>query len=278
MKRPLILLIAAMLCIPMGCALCMPDARAQELRVEFFALDKADAILITTPDGQRVLIDAGTNKDGKQLVKRFAQEGIDSLDALIVTHFDKDHVGGADRILESVRVARVIMPQYEKESSQYDSFLLALKKSAGTQADALPARAQFALPLSGDLTLTVTAAHETYYGEDEENDFSLCVRLAYGDTRFLFPGDAEDARQTELMEEGDIACDVLKVPHHGRMHDASYAFLRAASPAIAFVPDGEEEPASPVLIALLDELGAKIWCTGDGDLTVLSDGKKVWME
>ena len=267
-----------MLCISMGCALCMPDARAQELRVEFFALDKADAILITTPDGQRVLIDAGTNKDGKQLVKRFAQEGIDSLDALIVTHFDKDHVGGADRILESVRVARVITPQYEKESSQYDAFLKALEKSSGTQADALPARAQLALPLSGDLTLTVTAAHETYYGEGEENDFSLCVRLAYGDTRFLFPGDAEDARQTELMEEGDIACDVLKVPHHGRMHDASYAFLRAASPSIAFVPDGEEEPASPVLIALLDELGAKIWCTGDGDLTVLSDGKKVWME
>ena len=278
MKKPLILLVAALLCIPVGCALCAPDARAQALRVEFFALDKADAILITTPEGQRVLIDAGMNKDGKQLAKRFVQEGIDSLDALIVTHFDKDHVGGVDRILESVRVARVIMPQYKKESGQYDGFLKALEKSAGTQADAMPPRTQLSLPLAGEVTLTVTSAHETYYGEDEENDFSLCVWLSYGDTRFLFPGDAENARQTELMEEGDVACDVLKVPHHGRMHDASYAFLRAASPAIAFVPDGEEEPASPVLIALLDELGTKIWCTGDGDLTVLSDGEKVWAQ
>ena len=262
----------------MGCALGAPGARAQELRVEFFALDKADAILITTPDGQRVLIDAGTNKDGKQLAKRFAQAGIDSLDALIVTHFDKDHVGGVDKILESLRVARVIMPQYEKESGQYQDFLKALETGADTQTDSMSARAQLSLPLTGGVTLTVTAAHETYYGEDEENDFSLCVRLSYGDTRFLFPGDAENARQAELMEEGDVACDVLKVPHHGRMHDASYAFLRAASPAIAFVPDGEEEPANPVLIALLNELGTRIYCTVDGDLTVLSDGERVWTE
>ena len=274
----MILLAAMLLCICAACALRMPGAWAQELRVEFFAFDKADAILITTPDGQRVLIDAGMNKDGKQLVKRFAQEEIDSLDALIVTHFDKDHVGGADKVLESVRVARVIMPQYEKESGQYGDFVKALKMSAGTQADEMPARTQLSLPLAGGVTLTVTAAHETYYGKDEENDFSLCVRLCYGDTRFLFPGDAEDARQLELMEEGDVACDVLKAPHHGKMHDASYAFLQAASPAIAFVPDGEEEPASPELIALLYKLGTRVYRTADGDLTVLSDGKKVWVK
>ncbi len=58
----------------------------------------ADAALITAEDGSRILIDAGTNKGGKKLAERFAEEGIERLDAMIITHFDKDHVGGADKI------------------------------------------------------------------------------------------------------------------------------------------------------------------------------------
>ena len=243
----------------------------------FFALDNADAILITTPDGRRVLIDAGTDKDGKNLVKRFKKEGIDALDALIVTHFDKDHVGGADRVLDALDVARVVMPQYAKDGRQYQDFVQALQKS-GAQAERLEANARLELPLDDGATLLITAAHGTYYGEDEENDFSLCVRLAYGQTRFLFPGDAEDARQRELLAEGDVACDVLKVPHHGRMHGATPAFLQAASPSIAFVPDGEDEPANPVLLMLLEDAGAQVYLTADGDLTVLSDGERVWAQ
>ena len=83
-----------------GCA-----ARAQGVTVTFYDMGKADAALITAEDGSRILIDAGTNKGGKKLAERFAEEGIERLDAMIITHFDKDHVGGADKILESVSVA-----------------------------------------------------------------------------------------------------------------------------------------------------------------------------
>lgn len=249
-------------------------ALAQEMTVTFYALDKADATLITTAQGQRVLIDAGTNKDGKQLVKRFEQEGISSLDALIVTHFDKDHVGGADKILEGVDVGCVIMPCYPKDSEQYNDFLDALHASKSTHVYEMGCAQQLNVPLQG-VTLTLTSAHRTNYGKDEENDFSLAARLRYGNVRFLFAGDAEDARQRELLEEGDVACDVLKVAHHGQMHDASDAFLKAASPSIAFVPDGEERPADPALLKLLESLGAKVYTTADGDLTVVTDGKTV---
>ena len=276
MKKRLILLAALLLFVP---AVCLTNAaRAQEIRVTFFALDKADAILITAPDGERVLIDTGTNKDGKRLAERFGDEGIDALELMIVTHYDKDHVGGADKVLGALDVSRVIMPQYEKQSAQYEDFLKALKKSKGTQVESLPAKAETAITLACGATLLITAAHETDYGADEENDFSLCVRLAYGDTSFLFPGDAESARQLEILSEGDAACDVLKVPHHGKLHDASYVFLRAASPSIAYVPDGENEPASPVLLAMLGELGAEVYRTRDGELTVVSDGERVWTD
>jgi len=130
------------------------------------------------------------------------------------------------------------------------------------------------VPLDG-VTMTISAAHRTNYGHDEENDFSLCARMVYGDTRFLFPGDAEAPRQLELLQEGDLACDVLKVPYHGRLVSASEAFLSAAAPDIAFISDGPEDPANEKVIEILEKLGAQVFCGRDGGIVVVSDGETV---
>lgn len=260
------------------CLLLLPlCAQADDLSVVFFDVGKADAALITAPQGTRILIDTGTNKEGKALAKRFLEEGIDRIDVMVITHYDKDHVGGADQILEELSVGQVIMPVYEKESKQYGQFMEALEKSPHTQAVPMPAGETLELSADG-ASLLITAAHETHYGEDEENDFSLAVRLAYGQTRFLFPGDAEDARQRELLAEGDVACDVLKVPYHGRFVAASGDFLTAASPRIAFIPDSDEEPASEKVVALLRDLGCDVRSARDGDLRVISDGDQARIE
>lgn len=268
MRRPFFFLLIVLLLLP--CVL----AQAAELRVDFYDVGKADAMLITTPDGTRVLIDTATNKEGKALVKRFEEEGIDTIDLMLITHFDKDHVGGADKILEDIRVAQVIVPTYDKESNQYEQFVEALQKSPQTQVTRMGAAERIDLQL-GDVQMYITAAHETDYGEDEENDFSLAVRLTYGDTRFFFTGDAEAPRQSELLMEGDVACDVLKVPYHGRLVSVSERFLTAAGPSIAFITDSDEEPANPLVVALLERLGAQVYCAKDGGITVVSDGKTV---
>ena len=96
--------------------------------------------------------------------------------------------------------------------------------------------------------------------------------------RVLGAGDAEDARQTELLHAGDIDCDVLKVPYHGRLVDASAAFLAACSPKIAFIPDSDEEAASPMVVTILKELGTDVHSGRDGDLVVVSDGKDVFVK
>ena len=134
-------ILACVAALATGCIMALTGcaARAQGVTVTFYDMGKADAALITAEDGSRILIDAGTNKGGKKLAERFAEEGIERLDAMIITHFDKDHVGGADKILESVSVARVIVPQYEKESKQYAQFMEALEQSAQTEREILPA-------------------------------------------------------------------------------------------------------------------------------------------
>ena len=253
-------------------------AAAEEglLSCRFFDVDKGDAMLITFPDGSRVMIDAGTNKAGKALEKWMRAEGIDRLDALVITHFDKDHVGGADKLLSSLSVSCVVIPGYEKESKQHTQFMQALDESPETETFVLGPREEKTFSFGG-ADLLLSAAHEMDYGRDEENDFSLCGRLSYGNTRFLFTGDAEDARQKELLEEGDLACDVLKVPYHGRAVTASAAFLTACAPEIAWVPDGPEDGADPGLLQYLEEkLGAAVYRSADeGDLLVVSDGETV---
>lgn len=268
MKKYLpVLLLLALFCLP-------PAALAQDLRVDFYDVGKADAMLITTPDGAHILIDTGTNKAGKMLCERFKQEGISTIDLMLITHFDKDHVGGADKILEEFSVSQVVIPDYSKESKQLDQFTKALEESPDTSVTKLPAKQSLSFTY-GSTSLLLSAAQETFYGADEENDFSIAARLTYGDTRFLFTGDAEDARQKELLAEGDLACDVLKVPYHGRLVEASEDFLRACSPKIAFIPDSEEEPSHPYITELLKNLGTDVHSAQDGDLTVLSDGKAV---
>ena len=260
--------ISAMMTTP-----CAADA-AQGLRVVFYDVGKADAALITVPDGTNILIDAGTNKAGKQLAARFEEEGIDRIALMLITHFDKDHVGGADKILEAVQVDEVLIPVYDKESKQLTQFEEALDSSPGTAVTRLPIGGELELELGG-AKLRITAAHQSYYGADEENDFSLCTRLTFGQTRFLFPGDAEDARQREILAEGDVACDVLKAPYHGRWVGASGDFLAAASPQIAFITESEEEPGSPLVREQLERQGCRVFSARDGELTVLSDGERV---
>ena len=267
MKKAVLMLSVLML------VLCMAHGGAQELQVDFYDMGKADAMLITAPDGTRVLIDTGTNKGGKALVERFEKEGIDHIDVMIITHYDKDHVGGADKIIEDIGVGEVYMPIYEKDSKQYDQFVEALQKG-GVKTHEIRTKESVRVPLDG-VTMTISAAHRTNYGHDEENDFSLCTRMIYGETRFLFPGDAEAPRQLELLEEGDLACDVLKVPYHGRLVSASEKFLAASAPKIAFIPDGPDDPANGKVIEMLKGIGAEVYCGKDGGITVVSDGQTV---
>ena len=255
----------------LGCA-----PATDSLTVTIPSIGKADCSILIQGD-QVMVIDCGEAENSGKILQTLKGLGVTRIDCLVITHFDKDHVGGADKILESVSVARVILPQYEKESKQYAQFMEALKQSAQTEREILPAGGEWSEAF-GQTRLRVTAAERTDYGADEENDFSLATYLTYGETKFLFPGDAEDARQTELLRAGDIDCDVLKVPYHGRLVDASAAFLAACSPKIAFIPDSDEEAASPMVVAILKELGTDVHSGRDGDLVVVSDGKDVFVK
>ncbi|MBQ4045665.1 MAG: MBL fold metallo-hydrolase, partial [Lachnospiraceae bacterium] len=83
------------------------------------------AIVIET-DGHTMAIDAGEEDDGQEIVDFLKKRNISQLDYLLITHFDKDHVGGADTLISQIPAARVLIPDYEGTSTEYTDFLAAL--------------------------------------------------------------------------------------------------------------------------------------------------------
>lgn len=249
---------------------CGAQAEEGTLTAVFYNVGKADAILLRT-DQAAVLIDTGKNKGGDQILEDLQARGIEKLDALIITHFDKDHVGGADAILAGIPVARVIEPAYAKESKQFTQYRDALE-AAKLVPEMLLANASFEID---GCRYEIDVANEDFYGEDEENDFSLVVRLTHGNIRFLFAGDAENPRLGELLDEGDLACDILKVPHHGQYEKLSPLFFEAASPAYAVITSDAKDLEAPETVIALQMAGAQVLLTREGTVQFTSDGKTV---
>ncbi len=254
------LLMAAAL---LGFALC---ARADELTVTFFNAGKADACLLQTANST-VLIDTGKNKFGKEIVARLRESGITEIDVLFITHFDKDHVGGADAVLEEMVVHQVYEPAYTSDSKQYTQYREALA-CAGLQAETLEQNISFELD---GVTYVVDVANQSDYGEDEENDFSLVIAAEYGERSFLFAGDAENPRLAELISEGVGEYDVLKVPHHGREEKLSASFFQKVRPQYAVITSDEDKLEEMNVVNALKRYG-QVYLTRLGNVICTTDG------
>ena len=112
------------------------------------------------------------------------------------------------------------------------------------------------------------------YGEDDDNNHSLVIRIEHGENRLLFTGDAEQLRLQELLDTPELKGPyrVLKVAHHGRWNDLSGAFLDYARPECAWITCSKKNPADPQMLKALTERNIPTYLTVDGDITCLSNG------
>lgn len=242
-----------------------------ELKVTFFDVGKGDAVLLES-EGQAMLIDAGYDDTADVLLDYLEAEEIQQLDYMIITHFDKDHVGGADKVLEAVEVRRVLQPDYESDSRQTEQYLEALD-AENIEPEKVTERMEFALAEAG---CTIYPPRQKDY-EEKDNDFSLVLSLTFGEERFLFAGDCEKERLSELMAEPELELEhqVLKVPHHGREEKNSDKFLLAVSPEAAVITCSEEEEPDKEILELLGQLGAEVYLTSEGTVTCVTDGSSL---
>lgn len=268
---------ALWLCLLLAWPLCGAAEEAAGIRVVFFDCGKADSALVQVGEST-LLIDTGTDADGKAILGKLRALGVNQLDALVITHGHKDHIGGADRILETLEVGQVWEGPLSGEGKQAEQFREALE-DLGKEAALL--RPGDSFPLG---EATVTCLGPLSDRAEDENDRSLVLRVAYRDTAFLFTGDAEREALDDLMaayRQGELSAQVLKVPHHGGAERNSRLFFQAVLPKIAFIPCAQgTEDALPdeAVLAALHDLAVEVYIADEGDVAVWSDGSRVWAE
>jgi len=263
-----IVLAAALLLALSGCS-GRTDAGAV---VTFFKAGKADAAVIQAQDAV-IVIDTGLEKKADELIDSLEDLGVDAVDALILTHFDKDHVGGAAALLAHFGVDAVYQSNYPKDSDEYEAYVEAL---AACGIEPVTVTDTLTLPLGG-LEITIDGPDRAAYSVDPSNNSSLIVTVTGGDTTVLFAGDAENARLAEYLETyersgGDV---ILKVPYHGHWQGMLPAFIEAVAPGAAIIPCSKSEPEEDereTTEALLEKAGASVWRTYEGDVTLTLTG------
>jgi beta-lactamase superfamily II metal-dependent hydrolase len=247
---------------------------ASVLHIYCFQTGKADAFLLWNEDGA-VLIDAGVSGYGKNILAKLEALGINRLDYLILTHFDKDHVGGAKKLLTSIPVGTVLQSNCPKPGADaYDKYAAALEET-GVKAVTLRERLNFSL---GDVTFEVDPPALERYDRDESNNSSLIVAVTHGDNRLLFPGDAEDLRLMEYLRTDPGLFAMVKLPHHGVWQNSLRELLAQTSPAWAVITSSDEEPEDPETLALLTEKGVQIFLTRTAPVLLTSDGTTLIVE
>ncbi len=245
----------------------------QGLTVYAFSAGAADAFLITTP-GSAVLIDCGEKDDGADISAYLKKQGISQLDHLIITHFDKDHIGGAPAVLGSVTVKNVLQSDCPKDSKTYDRYVNALS-DAGITAKTLTGDADISFELDG--AAYDVDAPKGGYKDDESNNSSLIIKLTYEGSRLLFMGDAEDERVTEYLADDTQPYDLLKVPHHGRSGENLEELFDIVKPKAAVITSSTDEPEDDEVVEMLKERGAQVFLTRKSpvEATVTTEGIEV---
>ena len=238
-------------------------AEVPSLTATFLDMGKADAIVLTC-DGAAALVDTGLEKTKDELLEALEDLGVKKLDLLVITHFDKDHVGGADAVLDTIPVRTVWSGAREKASDDVDEFDAALAK-AGLKTVEVPSGQTFKL---GSTTITAIAPEAADYEQDDSNNSSLVLRATCDKAKLLLTGDIQEERITELAKSGaDLSCDVLKVPHHGRWEDNTPELVSLTSPSYAVITSSKSDKEDKKVVRAFEDAGAEVFLTRKGEVT-----------
>ena len=283
MKKIVILLLTVLLLA--GCQSAPNvDTTGPGFQIDFFSVGNADAALVMC-EGHYMMIDCGSdevkesdNSVAYKLDLAFQEKGVTHFDYIICTHPDEDHYEGFLNLLKGNGQTRTYGKFYcstevddntttkfrEFASSVQTTFKRITVPSVGTK---------FKL---GSAFVEVLAVNSD--GRGVTNDSSIVLMISYGDTKFLFTGDAESATESYLVNNKDIKCDVLKVAHHGSSTSTSEEFLYKAKPDYAVISVGYENryghPSDKVLTRL-ENRNIQIFRTDSGTVVCNSDGTTV---
>lgn len=236
------------------------------LEVIFFDVNQGDAIFIETPNKHQILIDGGPSRE--RIMEKLGEKmpfWDKTIDLIVLTHTDKDHINGLLQVLKEYEVKNIIWTgigdnkEWENLIEKEEANVYELRKGSKI--------------LLNDITFEVLYP---FLGDNfpDLNDSSLVLKMDYGQSSFLFTGDITSKKEQEI----DVDIDVLKIAHHGSSYSTSLEFLEKTTPQLAIIQVGNNSYGHPSVEVLtrLSNFGIKTLRTDiNGDIKIVSDSKKL---
>jgi len=226
-----------------------------------------------------MLIDAGPRSAGDNVVAAIRALSETTIDYAVFTHPHEDHIGGAPAVFSAFDIKAVWMPRTSHTTQTYENLLLAIQNEGLSINEAKAGKVIFD---KGNLRAWLLSPAGAY---DDLNNMSAVVALSYGETTFIFEGDAEEEAETAMTLTSSLQlpdCDVLKVAHHGSSSSTTTSFLEMVSPEIAVICVGAGNSYGHPTESTLDRLaaaGAEVYRTDQhGTVTITTDGLALKVE
>lgn len=241
------------------------------LHIYFLDVGQGDSIFIDF-GGNQALIDGGPDNKVLQELGRVMSFNDRSIDLLILTHPDADHINGLIEVLERYEIANILENPIEKHNSPVYREWNKLK----TEAEVTQARHGQKINLGNSAYLEILFPINTESDQSKTNNNSIVAKLVYGENELLLTGDMEAKVERELLARGvNVDADFLKIPHHGSKTSTTDSLLDSITPEIAFIQVGKDNRYGhphPTVLERLERRGIKYYRTDiDGAIELILD-------
>ena len=268
------------------------------LKVYFLDVGQGDSILIETPNGTQTIIDAGANNKVINELSEVVPFFDRTLDIIIPTHSDLDHIAGFPEILRRFNVKNYYDSGFVDNDDLNTEIKLLVQNENGINVKKISRGDNIILDQEHNISLEILWP-PTDYETKENNNRSIVARLDYGETSFLFTGDAGIDVEKILLENSTIKnsssteinnststnildVDILKAGHHGSKTASSLEFLEKVTPELTIISAGKDNKfGHPNQEALdnINKVGSKTKNTAEvGRILIKSDGVNYWNE
>ena len=246
-----------------------------KLMISYMDVVQGDAAYIKV-NGNDILIDAGPRSNSKELLEQLKAKNIDDFELVIATHPHEDHIGGMVDVFKEYEVKAFYSPKITHTTKTYENLVKAVKDE-GLKTKEL--KGGMVIDLGEGAKFEVFTPQKSEY--EELNDYSPIMKLSFGDTSYLFTGDAEKLAEEEALAKykTSLDSDVIKFGHHGSSSSSSNAFIEAVSPKygiISCAKDNKYGHPHRETLDIIKKYNIKTFRTDtDGEIILTSDGKSI---
>lgn len=247
---------------------CGKEESPSLLKMTFLDTGKSDCIVIEA--GTSVVVNDAADEDDREMICEFLDSlQTERIEYLILSHFDKDHIGSAAELILRYEVGCVLMPDYQENSEPYLALMEALKE---TETESRRLRESYQFSLEG-IAFYVDAPREISY--DNDNNYSLITAVTNDKNKILLMGDAQKQRTEEFLNSAlaQERWDLVKMPHHGDYNKKLRDLFTRVRPKYAVLTAGAQRSrVEAETLDLLEDCQCSAFYTDEGMFTVTSDG------